>query len=289
MQNPLIFISLALATGVAIGVVIQYDFDRLDTPAPKSNPNTAILATDQKVEKNPDTDHPTAGLTELNQLLQNEIRERKVLEQEIETLRLLVAEIGTDFEPSERTTSSEQVDDGSELDESDSNRGWFNEQALIDSGIDSGQANELKIYFEQLEMERLYLRDQSIREKWSSEKLREAMQALESKEDELKNQLSETAYDAYLYAAGRPNRVAVTSVLENAQAGLTGIKSGDHIIRYDNQRIYNWLDLREATASGNISDMVELQIERDDKMIQFYLTRGPLGIRMNSVSVAPWI
>jgi len=131
------------------------------------------------------------------------------------------------------------------------------------------------------------LRDQSIREKWSSEKLREAMQALESKEDELKNQLSETAYDAYLYASGRPNRVAVTSVLENAQAGLMGIKSGDHIIRYDNQRIYNWFDLREATASGNISDMVELQVERDDKMIQFYLTRGPLGIRMNSVSVAP--
>ena len=287
MRTPLIFISLALAAGVAIGIVIQNDSDAPEITTPESSQNTAIVAAGRRAEKYPDTDPSAADIAELHRLLQNEIRARQALEQKIERLRLQVAEIGEDLEPSERTISSEQVDDSSVSRETVSNQGWFNEQALIDNGINSSQANELRVYYEQLEMERLYLRDQSIRESWSREKMHEALQALESKEDELKNQLSETAYDAYLYASGQPNRVAVTSVLENAQAGMIGIMPGDRIIRYDNQRIYNWLDLREATVGGNISDTVELEVERDDKMIQFYLTRGPLGIRTNSMSVAP--
>ena len=155
------------------------------------------------------------------------------------------------------------------------------------AGMGSSQASELKGHFEQLEMERLYLRDRSTRESWSREKYREAVQALDSKEGELENQLGESMYDSYLYASGRPNRVSVTSVFQSAQAGIAGIVSGDHIIRYDSQRIYNGFDLREATTDGNAGDSVALEVERDGKTIQFYLVRGPLGIRMNSVSVAP--
>ena len=289
MKSPAIIISLALAAGLAIAVIIQHDFETPDLNTATLAANTPIEPADQNIAKSRDTDRVAEDVNQLSRLLQNEIRARQALEQRFEALSRQVSDINSNRQSFEVTNELEQVENIAESDVSGANNKWFNEQALIDGGMASSQASELKYYFEQLEMERLYLRDQSIREKWSSEKLREAMQALESKEDELKNQLSETAYDAYLYASGRPNRVAVTSVLENAQAGLTGIKSGDHIIRYDNQRIYNWLDLREATASGNISDMVELQVERDDKMIQFYLTRGPLGIRMNSVSVAPRI
>ena len=79
----------------------------------------------------------------------------------------------------------------------------------------------------------------------------------------------------------------MASVLESAQASSAGIKSGDHIIRYDNQRIYNWSDLRTAITGGNVSDSVTLEIERNGQRIEFYLARGPLGIRTNSLSVAP--
>ena len=58
-------------------------------------------------------------------------------------------------------------------------------------------------------------------------------------------------------------------------------------MRYDNQRIYNWFELREATAAGDLSDTVAIEVDRDGETLQFYLARGPLGIRMNSVSVAP--
>ncbi len=91
----------------------------------------------------------------------------------------------------------------------------------------------------------------------------------------------------YLYASGQPNRVAVTSVLESAQAAQAGILPGDLILRYDRERVYNWRDLRTATRSGNLADTVEVEVERDGDTLQLYLLRGPLGIRMDSRSVAP--
>lgn len=283
MQNHLIIMSLALATGVAIGIFSQNDTETSVVTMPAPNQNTSIVSTDQKAGKN----RSGADIAELNRLLQNEIKARQNLGQRVEILAQQMNSFRNDLQSSERVISSEQGGDDRESDLPVSYRGGFNAQALIDWGMNSSQASELKIYFEKLEMDRLYLRDQSIRESWGREKLAEAMQALESRQEDLKSQLGESAYDAYLYAAGRPNRVEVTSVLERGQAGMAGIMSGDQITRYDNQRIYNGFNLRESTASGNIGDSVEVEIVRDGRTMQFYLVRGPLGIRMNSVSVAP--
>lgn len=287
MRTHLIIISLALVTGVAIGIFSQNDTETSVVTIPAPNQNTSIVSTDQKAGNNLGTDRSGADIAELNRLLQNEIKARQNLGQRVETLVQQMNSFRNDLQSSERAISSEQGGDDRESDLPVSYRGGFNEQALIDRGMNSSQASELKIYFEQLEMDRLYLRDQSIRESWGREKLAEAMQALESREDDLKSQLGESTYDAYLYAAGRSNRVEVTSVLEKGQAGMAGIMSGDQITRYDNQRIYNGFDLREATASGNIGDSVEVEIVRDGRTMQFYLVRGPLGIRMNSLSAAP--
>ncbi len=287
MRTPLIFLGLALGAGIAIGVIIQNDSETPGLKTTTATQNTATMAADRDAAINFDIDRSAADIKKLNRLLEDEIGARQALEQKFEELSDQVAAFDSNLQIFNSTSPAEQVENDGGSHVSDVDNGWFNEQALIDNGMSSGQASELKIYFEQLEMDRLYLRDRSIRESWSREKYREAMQALASKEDELTSQLSESAYDSYLYASGQSNRVAVTSVLASAQAGAAGIVSGDYIMRYDNQRIYNWLDLREATASGNISDMVELEVERDGKTIQFYLVRGPLGIRMNSVSVAP--
>ena len=287
MKSSLIYISLALVIGVVIGVFIQSDSETPDLTSTTPIENTAIAASDRNTTKNPDTDHDSADLNELSRLLQNEIRARQALEQKFEILSRQMADLDSNMQSSRETNDHEQVanDSGSDVSGPDDN--WFNEQALIDSGMASSQASELKTYFEQLEMERLYLRDQSIRESWDRAKYREAMQTLADKEDDLKNRLSESEYDAYLYAIGQSNRVAVTSVLASAQAGTAGVIAGDHVIRYDNQRIYNGFDLREATSQGSIDDTVALEVERDGKTLLFYLPRGPLGIRMNSVSIAP--
>ena len=283
MQPSLIYLSLTLAIGVAIGVSIQRDPEKPDLAGTQPTANTAILSV------NPNTANGTDAedFADFRRLLQAEIIARQVLEQKLTALSQQMAAFGNNLQSIQETESDEQAINNSELEASRTNQEWFNEQALIDNGMDRIEASELRVFFEQLEMERLYLRDQSVREDWNRDQLREAMRALDSREIELKTRLGETAYDSYLYASGRPNRVAVTSVLESAQAGTAGIKPGDHIIRYDNQRIYNWRDLREATAGGSISDTVALEVEREGETIEFYLARGPLGIRMDSVSVAP--
>lgn len=287
MNKPLFFITLILVIGVLVGVFIKSDQDSDGLEKTGLSQSTTIAASDQNATKHPVSERDSVEIRKLNQLLNKEIRTRQALEKKLESLNRQMTNLESVVQSLKEAGGSEQVASGVNPNASDPDDKWFNEQALVDSGISSSRASELKAFFEQLELERLYLRDQSIREGWDRAKYREALQTLTNQEDDLINRLSESEYDAYLYASGQSNRVVVTSVLATAQAGTAGILSGDQIIRYDNQRIYNGFDLREATAGGSIEDTVALEVERDGETLHFYLPRGPLGIRMNSVSVAP--
>jgi predicted metalloprotease with PDZ domain len=284
MQAPLIYVALAAAAGIGIGVMLGQQSSMSESVPVAEGQVEAADAGDDAASR--DTAAPAAvlDLTELQRTLQDEIRARRALEIKLDRLVRRVADMGAEMEASAGTVVAE---DAATNDSEVAGRGWFDEQALIEGGMDSVQASQLKAYFEQLEMERLYLRDQAAREGWDRARLRDEFRQLDDKEESLRDQLGESAYDAYLYASGQSNRVAVTSVLASAPAGQAGIEAGDHILRYDNQRVYNWRDLRTATTSGEISDVVEVEVDRDGETLQFYLARGPLGIRMDSLSVAP--
>ena len=220
----------------------------------------------------------------LRRRLDLETRARRELEDEVEALRQQVDELRN---LAESNAVSRQQARLPEATADDTATVWFDEQALIAAGMDGMLAGELKAFFERLELERLQLRDRAAREGWDRDRRRAGLEALDEREQGLRERLGEDGYDAYLYAAGRPNRVAVTSVLASAPAGQAGIQAGDYILRYDSERIYDWRDLRSATTAGNLSEMVEIEVERDGESLQFYLARGPLGVRMDSRSVAP--
>jgi hypothetical protein len=285
-KNPLLAIGLAVVAGITIGALFAGGAHTTvaDTASPtkdQSTPGASAAA-----ENTAAAESASARIIELSRLLQRETRARQALEQKMEDLERQVAALDSLAGSAGPAAAGEQPGDAAEP-AGGSSDDWFDEQALLDNGMDSSLVSELKGFFEQLEIDRLYLRDRAAREGWERDKLRTELQDIESREDEIRERLGDSAYDAYLYASGQPNRVAVTSVLASAQAGQAGIQSGDHIIRYDNERIYNWVDLRSATTSGSISDTVEVEVERDGETLQFYLARGPLGIRMDSLSVAP--
>jgi len=284
MQAPLIYVALAAAAGIGIGVMLGQQSATSESVPVAEGQAEAANAGDGAASRDTAAPAVVLDLTELQRSLQDEIRARRALEKKLDRLVRRVAEMGAAMEVSPGTVAA---DDAATNDSEVAGQGWFDEQALIEGGMDSVQASQLKAYFEQLEMERLYLRDQAAREGWDRARLRDEFRQLDDKEESLRDQLGESAYDAYLYASGQSNRVAVTSVLASAQAGQAGIEAGDHILRYDNQRVYNWRDLRTATTSGDISDVVEVEVDRDGETLQFYLARGPLGIRMDSLSVAP--
>ena len=276
-------IGFAVAAGIGIGSLLAGGAGGMFAASAPSSVEPPLNEPESAIQAPQAARLEAARLAELNRLLQDEIRARQALELKLETLARQVAVLDR------AAVATAAVDPGEEPfdDPDERDRDWFDEQALLDNGMDESLVSELKVFFEQLEMDRLYLRDRSAREGWDRAQWRAELQSIESREEDLRQRLGDDAYDAYLYASGQPNRVAVTSVLASAQAGQAGIQSGDHILRYDNQRIYNWMDLREATTGGDISDTVEVEVERDGTTLQFYLARGPMGIRMDSLSLAP--
>ena len=249
------------------------DLQPASTPAARSTPATARGVAAQ-----------STSARDLESRLEREIAARRALERQVDALAAELAELRASLAA---TASGEPPADAQTSADPFDRREWFDEQALVDAGIDALQTESLRRFFEELELERLTLRDRARREDWRNGELRMALQTIDNREQELQQQLGDAAYDAYLYATGRPNRLVVTSVLASAPAGQAGIVSGDRIISYDNQRIYNWRDLREAMSGGSISDTIEVEVERDGGSLQFYLARGPLGVRTDSQSLAP--
>ena len=279
---PLIIVTLA--TGITIGYFINGVYS-------SSEPVTKTLQIKPGAHSNEKILFESPVITQLGVdvdalaiRLDEEISNRKSLEEKLESLSQQIASLEkqdnlqTEIAPERREEVAEKVDSGNT---------WFNEQALVDSGMSDIRAAQLKSFFEQQELDRMYLRDQSIREGWDRQRYLEEIQKLAENADAFLGQLDDTSYDAYLYASGQPNRVRVTNVLDSSQAGTAGIQAGDHIISYDNKRIYSGFDLRAATTGGNINQSVAVEIERNGEIIELYLDRGPLGIRMNSVRVSP--
>ncbi len=281
MRTSIISLAFAAIIGLVIGLLLQSP----DTTPPTTKPMTITT------KQNATTSLASAEITNINisnitQQLKQEIEARKNLQAQVNNLDKKIAllekqsntQIKTDSATSpHNTTSSTRA-----------NSTWFNQQALIDAGMDAAEAQQLKERFEKQELETLYLRDKAVREGWlGNSRYREELQKLEAQTGNLKETLDEKSYAAYLFASGQPNRISVQSVLSGSSADNSGILPDDQILRYDNQRIYTGRDLRNATTQGDINETISIEVMRNNRRMELYVQRGPLGIRMNPVSIAP--
>ena len=159
---------------------------------------------------------------------------------------------------------------------------------LIAAGFSPDDAAYLSQRWGEQEMASLYLRDQAIREGWiDTPRYSDAVRDLRQGNSSLRDEIDDVTYDQLLFAAGRHNRIAVASVIDSSPAQTLGLQSGDVILSYDGNRIYSGRDLRTATTTGDVDVPVAMQVERDGELIEFYIPRGPIGIRLDSVSVQP--
>ncbi|HEC19015.1 MAG TPA: PDZ domain-containing protein [Gammaproteobacteria bacterium] len=289
MRSSIISLGLAGIIGVVIGLLLQPP-----PPAPPAraigNPSNSIVDT---VRATAGPEASATSLGALRQQLQQEIAARIALQEKVQLLDQQLATLsdgkGSDSKAEPvRQNSSHTDSPSSPSRQNRARRAWFDAQALIDAGVDATTAQELKARFEKQELDRLYLRDQAVREGWfGSRRYREEVKKLDAKLGNLQEELGGDTYAAYLYATGQSNRVAVQSVLAGSAADQAGLQSDDQILSYGEKRIYNWRDLRTATTEGDISETVPLTIVRNGKPMTLYVQRGPLGIRMSSVSIAP--
>jgi C-terminal processing protease CtpA/Prc len=159
---------------------------------------------------------------------------------------------------------------------------------FLEAGFDPARAEYVKQLQDDLVLQRLYLRDQAEREGWlRTPRYRDAMEALNAREQGLRAELGTQDYDRYLYAIGQPNRVLVGDVLENGPAQLAGIQAGDAILSYGGERIYDASTLVRETRDGSGGMSTAVEIERDGQTQVVYVPRGPLGINLRVARVRP--
>lgn len=162
---------------------------------------------------------------------------------------------------------------------------WFDEQSLKNLSVPTATIANLKHAVEDISLQKLELRHQANREGWGrSRKLQQQIKALD---EQLKSQLTPDELDLVLFATGRHNRVEVTDTIENSAAGIAGIRTGDIILSYDGQHIFEPLTLFKATADGSLGDMTEVIIDRQGEQLSVYVPRGSLGVRFKPVQRPP--
>ena len=227
-------------------------------------------------------------MSSLTEIINLEVAERRRLEGQIAELAKQVSNLS-----GQRTLTAEESKRlaaiGSRTrDERGRTAQELTEARFVEAGFPPDVAARLKRDMDQIALDRLYLRDQAVREGWlGSPRYRDELRALNKKQSAFREELAPDDYDRYLYAMGRPNRVVVSSVLTGSPAGESGLLPGDAILSYGGNRVFSPSEIRRETSQGDAGSVVPVEIMRDGQRQIVYIPRGPLGVNMSATSARP--
>jgi len=88
-------------------------------------------------------------------------------------------------------------------------------------------------------------------------------------------------YERYLKANNRSTNVSVGSILGSSPGENAGLQTGDRIVRYAGERVFNVRDLNNLTVQGTAGESVLIEVERNGSPLQLTIPRGPVGINAN--------
>jgi len=280
MLRNYLFIAGSLGIGILIGYLLMPGSGPEQTSVDKGEdlaPPAFSLSPEQAID--------AESLAVLQHELQQARQAREQLETRLEVLQIRVEELeragDTETVITTTTASGNRQAETAPLVRS-------SVQTLIDAGISEDQAAWIQERLDEIELQKLYLRDRATREGWLEEprynkERREYLNAV----TELRDEVGDDAYDRLLYTLGRANRVVIQDVMQNSPAAQYGLQGSDQIIEYDGQRIFGSKELSSLVTQGGSGVMTLLRVKREGSIHDIYLPRGPLGIRMSSARVAP--
>ncbi len=162
--------------------------------------------------------------------------------------------------------------------------------ALRAAGFGDFESQAIRERIESIALRQLYLTDAATREGWkNSQRFHKAHRRIGSEFEDMREEYGDDRYDWILYAAGRKNRVVVDSVFGESAAAQAGLKPGDFIVGYADDRIFNGAELREATMEGRAGELVLLEYERRGVAQRVYIPRGPVGVQLHAATLPPSI
>ena len=145
---------------------------------------------------------------------------------------------------------------------------------LTGAGFSQTDAQHIETRIEELRVEAMQSRYEALR----SGEPTSAAAGLGDSSTALRGELGDSDYERYLEAIGRPTRVGVTSVLSSSAAQTAGIQTGDEIVSYGGERVFDTRDLNALLLEGEPGEPVIVDVVRDGQPIQLVIPRGPLGI-----------
>lgn len=159
---------------------------------------------------------------------------------------------------------------------------------LVKAGLEPWRAEDIARRQSQQALARLELRDKAARENYlRTSRFSEEMRDLEADTPSVRDEIGIDTYDNYLYQSGQNNRVAVASIMTGSAAEQAGMRDGDLILSYDNQRLFSYGQLRDLTTEGERGETVNVTVSRSGSEMSLALPRGPLGVGLDVASVDP--
>lgn len=282
-----ILLGLALAT---LGRSAPATETQVRQPIPAATPSTPVPSMDQRITTSP-VASPTPAVSEalraqivaLGKQLEAAAAARQQLQDEFSLMKETIQTLEQRLDGLTET----QPDDDPEPTPATSAR-QREEEALVTAGFDAEEAEYLVNRWGQQQMDLLYLRDQARREGWiNTPRYEQAVRELSNGDDSIREEIGPEAYDRFLFAAGRANRVVLDSIIDSSPAQTVGLQAGDTILSYDGNRIFSVNDLRNATSAGDPGVPVVIEIDRDGQRLAYDIDRGPIGVRLGRRRIKP--
>ncbi len=217
----------------------------------------------------------------------------KQLENELSTVKQQLQKINLTLQHIEKTTDTEAV--VTHPDKmlrqrftSALNRRLYNLDNLVRGGIDASLAEDIVRRKNSIELKRLALQDRATRDGYlNTQRYYDELTEINKQDVSLREELGDERYDEYLFNSKQNNRILISSVMLGSAAEQAGIQKGDIVLSYDNDRMFSWQELKDATAAGELGEYVAINIYRKGDVFSFSVPRGPLGIQLGATRLAP--
>jgi len=271
MKNHLLTIVLALSLGYAAGYLGGLS----------SQPETETSS--QNDLSSDDTTHKTSDQIPVN-LLQFELLKYQVerLQQQLDEIKSADTGYAATAENSNQPDKPQTQTSFTQTRPVEPSQG-----DLLAAGVSADVASQLLRRISQQNYRRLELQNLIRRYPDQAAQYRNELRELNQNRISLRSELDEVSYDKYLYHSGQNNRVEVSSVMAGSPAESAGFSAGDVILSYDNKKILNWTDIRQATLSGDINSYTNVDVLRDGERITLTVPRGTLGVQLNPLQLDP--
>ena len=280
---------ILLTIAIAAGLVWMDTFEWANATAKPLAPDNSTATADEweRLIAREDLDPDLASvLRSMQHQLQTQKARQNELAEELARLRLETGEVSPGI-IAQAQDDDVTGEDNSKIYPPDLVPGNQNEAVLLEAGFNSTDAREIAERLDSIAMERLNLRYELAGEDIDRREYRESLTNLPSTRELLQNTYGDDAYDRYLYATGRSNRLVVNEVYKGSPAENIGLLPGDMVISWDNQRVYSSRDLMSIATNNKSNDSVRLRIERDGSQFELYIPWGPLGITSRRARVDP--